>query len=287
MNQEMTENRIDPRPIPKSIYFGGCAYGVPFLIGVVKRMKQEWGDDFHKRTLVCGGSIGAIVALLLVLDFTVQEMEQLYHRIVHKAYYYGVLNHSPEHLLIEMTDVLEKRKCVVRDLQGKFMCSLYSILHGHIWSNTWGSNQELLDVLRSTIYIPFYCACKDPFPWLMSLDGAYGVGGNDFPHEDETFFIGVDQTAAEINRSMTMTEMVWPRLYEEYTSMIDSGYHGFEKWDGIMKKKVGVRHPNYFMLRIFTFLKLLQNILYYKWYLWYWVFLVLNFKFIVECIFVK
>ena len=114
----------------------------------------------------------------------------------------------------------------------------------------------------------------------MSLDGAYGVGGNDFPHEDETFFIGVDQTAAEINRSMTMTEMVWPRLYEEYTSMIDSGYHGFEKWDGIMKKKVGVRHPNYIMLRIFTFLKLLQNILYYKWYLWYWVFLVLNFQFI-------
>lgn len=33
MNQEMTENKIDPRPIPKSIYFGGCAYGVPFLIG--------------------------------------------------------------------------------------------------------------------------------------------------------------------------------------------------------------------------------------------------------------
>ena len=272
------------KTIPPSIYFGGCAYGVPYLIGVVKRMKMEWGNDFHKHTLICGGSIGAIVALLLVLGLSADEMEQVYHRIVHKAYYHGVFNHSPEHLLHEMADILEKRNCIVSELQGKFMCSLYSIRHGHFWSKSWQCNQELLSVLRSTIFIPFYCACKDPFPLLMTLDGAYGVSGNDFPHKDHTLFIGVDQAAAEINRSMTLSEMLWPRLYSEYTLMIHSGYRAFELWDGTMKKKVGVRHPNHIMIHLFTCLKLLQIILCYKWYLWFSVFSWFDFQFVVVCL---
>ena len=258
---ELTE--IIVPSIPPSIYFGGCAFGVPYMIGVVRNMKETWGEHFYKDTIVCGGSVGAVVSLLLVLGFSAEEMQQLYLRCAHKSYYYGIWNYCPEHILHELTEILNSKSVDIHELSGKFRCGIYSIVFGHIWCKSWDSKKELLDTLRSSMYIPFYCTCKDPYYILLTLDAAYGASGHDFPHKDDTLFIGVDQPAAEINRSMTVVEMTYPRLFEEYHDMLDSGYHAFESWDGTYKKKVGVRHPNYQMLDLFTFLKLLQNIQYY------------------------
>ena len=267
MNFDRNENQLTekthPPSIPPSIYFGGCAFGVPYMIGVVRKMKETWGEHFYKDIMICGGSVGAVVSLLLVLGLSADEMEAMYLRCAHKTYYYGVWNYSPEHVLHELTELLNTQNIAVHELHGKYMCGIYSIFHGHIWCKTWKNRKELIDSFRSSMYIPFYCACKDPYYLLVTLDGAYGASANDFPHKDETLFIGVDQDAAEINRSMTFVEMIYPRLFEEYYIMLDSGYNAFESWDGIYKKKVGVRYPNYRMLCIFAFLKMLQNIQYY------------------------
>ena len=173
MNQ-LTEKKHPPS-IPPSIYFGGCAFGVPYMIGVVRKMKEIWGDHFYKDIMICGGSVGAVVSLLLVLGLSADEMEVMYLRCAHKTYYYGVWNYSPEHVLQELTELLDSKHMAVRDLYGKYMCGIYSIINGHIWCKTWGDNKELINSLRSSMYVPFYCTCKDPYYILLTLDGAYGA----------------------------------------------------------------------------------------------------------------
>ena len=48
---------------PPTIYFGGCAFGAAFYIGVHKALVELWGADFYKRSLIAGGSAGKSIQI--------------------------------------------------------------------------------------------------------------------------------------------------------------------------------------------------------------------------------
>jgi hypothetical protein len=100
------------------------------------------------------------------------------------------------------------------------------------------------------------------------------VAGADFPHGDDTLFVGIDPLA-EISRELTYKQMIVPSEGQEYEELVESGYQAFMAWDGAMKKKVGARIPNYPALCFLWFLKgleILYHSLYWLFYLlWDWV----------------
>jgi len=61
--------RLPPAPLPASIYFGGCAFGAAFYVGVYRALADMYGDDFYTRTLIAGDSGGSIFAVGVTLGF--------------------------------------------------------------------------------------------------------------------------------------------------------------------------------------------------------------------------
>jgi patatin-like phospholipase/acyl hydrolase len=66
---------------PSSIYFGGCAFGAAFYVGVVEAMVDMWGKDFHKDVLFSGDSVGSIFAVGLALGKSPQYLDNLYRDV--------------------------------------------------------------------------------------------------------------------------------------------------------------------------------------------------------------
>jgi hypothetical protein len=89
------------------------------------------------------------------------------------------------------------------------------------------------------------------------LDGAYSFWGDEFPHGNQTLFVGVTQTSAEINCDLTYWETAIPNL-ETFNSLLKKGYCAFNDWDGEYKEKVNGRQPNHVAVVILWMGKYLQ-----------------------------
>ena len=245
------------KTIPPSIYFGGACCGVGFYIGVVKAMKETWGDDFYTKTLLCGDSIGAIIALQLVLGYTPERME-LVSRIV-----FGKMEEEPllfgqNYWLDQYIDrLIEKEKTLYLDVQGKFQCGTTKAYFTHQWHETWNSNEELGKCLKGSYNLPLYCSRCEKVNGEEVIDGAYSFTGTHFPHGDKTLFVGANQISAEINYDLTFYDTTVPNL-ATFKLLLKEGYRAFKQWDGVFKEKVHVRKPNHVALAIFWMGKYLQ-----------------------------
>jgi hypothetical protein len=91
------------------------------------------------------------------------------------------------------------------------------------------------------------------------LDGAYSIAGSDLPEGDKTLFIGIDPNA-EIIRTFTNRQMLFPLVGEEYQDIFRTGYDAMMKWDDTMKKKVGTRFLNYQALTILWIARIFELI---------------------------
>ena len=65
----------------KSIYFGGCAFGAAFYIGVYKSMWDLWGPEYFETTLVGGDSVGCIFAIAIGLRKPPEYLHEMYKRV--------------------------------------------------------------------------------------------------------------------------------------------------------------------------------------------------------------
>lgn len=106
---------------------------------------------------------------------------------------------------------------------------------------------------------PLYCEELRFVDGRVVIDGAYSLAGTDLPEGDLTLFIGIDPNA-EITRTFTARQMLFPLIGEEYQDIARSGYDAMMKWDGTMKKKVGRRFPNYQALIILWPVRIIELI---------------------------
>ena len=73
--------------IPRSIYFGGAAWGGGFYNGVYKGLVEIWGADFAERSAlnVSGDSAGVFWALGIVLGHSPEEVDAIFRRQTARA----------------------------------------------------------------------------------------------------------------------------------------------------------------------------------------------------------
>jgi hypothetical protein len=246
--------------IPPSIYWGGCAFGAAFYVGVHRAMVEKWGLDFYKKVHHSGGSAGTIFAIGLALGFTPDELDRVYREVAEKCHKRGAVHWGSvfmeEALRIMLSDPMAYKK-----LEGRCCFGTTEFFSRHRWHVSWVDNEDVIKCVNASLHVPLYCQRNVGIKGIKVVDGAYGFAGEDLPHGDDTLYVGIDPHA-EITRTFTYPEMMFPAIGKEYDDMVDSGYQAFMKWDGKMKKKLGHRTPNYQALYVLWLLKFVEEITY-------------------------
>lgn len=245
-------------PIPPSIYFGGCAFGAAFYVGVIQAMVERWGPDFHKKTMLCGGSAGTIFAIALALGNTPRQINHLYRTVAEKAAKHGTLIYASVFLEEALRDLLYEKPLAFKLLEGRCCFGTTLFFSKHRWHISWMDNEDLVETACGSCHIPFYCQRNLGIKEALIVDGAYGFAGKDLPHGDNTLYVGIDPNA-EITRSFTYSQMMFPMVGKEYEDCAQSGYDAFMAWDGTLYDfKVAKRRPNNEMLIILWFTKFFE-----------------------------
>ena len=245
------------KEIPPSIYFGGCANGSIFYIGVYKAMIEKWGADFPEKTTIYGDSAG----IILVLGIT-QKMEP---EFISKLYHDCGIN-SPHGILSGMKPLEDHCiKKLVHDFEdpsfyekvnGKIFIGGSTFFANHFWKSQWNSNEELYNSIVESFNIPLLCNSKNKRHNGV-LDGGFVFSGKDLPHGDDTLYVA-DDPYSDIFTPMNYKELFYPHLHDECAQSIQRGYDAFMKWDGKYKKKVGFRKSKYSIQCILWVLYLIE-----------------------------
>lgn len=249
----------NPGTLPPSIYFGGCAYGSAFYIGVYKAMFEKWGPNFGEKVFLCGDSAGAIFAIGIALKKDPEFMNDLVKIIAEKSITLGHINKASDYCEEAINKILEENPMSYKELNGRCCFGTTSLFSTHRWHISWSSNEDLLYTALSSLHIPFLCKANKRIKSTHVLDGAYSFCGKCLPHGDDTLYVGIDPHA-EITRIFTNKEMLCPPEPEAYEKIVQSGYEAFLEWDGRLHKKVGYRQPNYQALSVLWPMKIIEII---------------------------
>ena len=219
-------------------------------------MIETWGDDFRSKTLLSGGSAGAVFALGIALGKSPNYMSNLYRTVSEKCKKHGTLGNCSYFLEEELLILLED-PLAYKQIEGKCVLGTTAYFSKHRWHLSWGDNKDLLTCIKGSCHIPLYCGYGDRVMGVEVVDGAYAFSGEHLPHGDDTLYVGIDPHA-EITREFTNTEMVFPSVGEDFDNIVESGYKAFLSWNGNMNKKVGKRLPNYQALIVLWILKFIE-----------------------------
>lgn len=195
----------DERQI-KSIYFGGCAFGAAFYVGVYRALIESYGMDFLDHVYIGGDSVGAVFCLCLGLKKDPDFVEQLYREVADYSLKHGPVG-SASYMLDQQVRALLTDPKAYKYLEGRIFLGTTAYFAKHRWHLSWANNQDLIECIKGSFNIPFYCLTNKLVKGITVLDGAYSFAGIDLPHGDETLFIGIDPHA-EITRTFTNNEMV-------------------------------------------------------------------------------
>ena len=219
-------------------------------------MVERWGDSFREKTLLSGGSAGAVFALGIALGKSPQYMSDLYRAVSEKCKKFGTV-YKCSVFLEEELRILLNDELAYKNVEGKCGFGTTAFFSKHRWHLSWSDNEDLLNCIQASCHIPLYCRKVDRVYGTEIVDGAYGFSGENLPHGDETLYVGIDPHA-EITREFTNVEMVLPSVGDDFDKIVESGYQAFKKWDGRMNQKVGKRLPNYQALIVLWALKLIE-----------------------------
>lgn len=219
-------------------------------------MVEKWGPGFHKKVLWSGGSAGTVFAVGLALGKDVEEMNHLYKTVADRSNRHGAIYYASI-FMEEATRELLSDPLAYKLLEGRCCIGTTAFFDKHRWHVSWTDNDDLVECVKSSCHIPFYCQNNFGHKGTLVVDGAYGFAGENLPHGDHTLFVGIDPHA-EITRTFANDEMMYPPVGEAYEEMVRSGYLAFKQWDGRMLRKVGRRRPNYPALYVLWFLKVFE-----------------------------
>jgi len=115
-----------------------------------------------------------------------------------------------------------------KKIEGRYCIGTTAFFSQHRWHVSWESNEDLIQCVLCSLHIPFYCKSVKPIHGELLLDGAYGLAGVDFIHDDKTLFVGIDPHA-EITRDFTVTQMVSIEIIRSYQIKLLFALNAFDK----------------------------------------------------------
>lgn len=226
-------------------------------------MVERWGEDFHKKVLLSGGSVGCIFAVAIALGMSPKELKHIYRSVAEKSGRHGALHYASV-FMEECVREMLSHPFAFKMLEGRLCLGTTYFFANHRWHVAWLDNEDLVACVKRSCHIPFYCQRDGGLRGDLIVDGAYGFSGKDLPHGDSTLYVGIDPHA-EITRTLENNQMMFPVLGDEYDAMVQSGYEAFMKWDGKMNNKVGHRQPNYQALYVLWTLKICEYMVQVAW----------------------
>lgn len=215
------------------LFFGGCAWGCAYYIGVVRAAREKWVSGMNRvqtHIPVGGSSAGALIALGVALDKTDAEMSQMYYDLATQARKHGVLGSmSKYHQAVldrwiplggsEWSELMQTRRLHI----GLTRFPATPVLVG-----SWSSNKHLQELLHASFHIPIYCehTVRGHF-----MDGALVRSFWQLPSAQTTWAVSPIQPAADICPSPTMSlfKVVWPLSEPDLTSSIARGDLDFRR----------------------------------------------------------
>ncbi len=260
-------------PFPE-IYWGGCAFGSAFYVGVYEALWEEYDIPqlMKDGMTLSGGSAGAIFGMFMALGYTPKQMDGVFRRILgscppKQPWHNPFTNYGASVATCNiLQSIFDKDPEVFKKIEGVLAVGTTQWYSKHAWHVSWESNDDLMETLRGTMHVPFYCHRNVPIKGTICVDGAYGFAGHDLKHGDETLYIGIDPHA-EITRHFNYVEMFFPPQGKDYDDMVKTGYVAAKEWfkKKSFNKKVGVpggpayRTPNWEALRFLWVFKFLEE----------------------------
>lgn len=244
---------------PPSIYYGGCAFGCAFYIGVHRAMRERWGRDYHKHMYITGDSSGSVMATCVALGFSDEDISRVYLKMSRTALQRGPAFNRAEAARVGMVEEVFERVpdayALVRD-RLSIGVTVYPFTHE--WKTGWRNNEELLDTILASMHIPLYNPNTRPYFLGNDLiDGAYSMHGDALPHGDRTLFVGFSPYS-DVTSTLTLDQQLLPHVGEDFTRLVSDGYRSFSAWDGQLKEKVGRWRPKYLILRVMWLCRALE-----------------------------
>ena len=236
---------------PPSIYFGGSAFGCAFYIGVHRAMAERWGRDYYKKIHITGDSAGSVMATCMALGYSDDDISRVYLRMAQTARRGGVFYNRAEAARVGLVEEVFKRVPKAFSLvRSRLSIGITVYPFGHVWKTHWSSNEDLLDTILASMHIPLYTPNENPyFLGNKCVDGACSMHGEALVHGDRTLFVGFSPFA-EISSHLSLIQLLQPHVGDDFHELVDEGYRSFLAWDGQLKKKVGLWHPNYSILMV-------------------------------------
>lgn len=232
-------------------------------------MVERWGQDFYKRVLLGGGSVGCIFAIAIGLGLKPKELKRIYQGVAEKCVRHGAVHYGSV-FMEECVREMLAHPLDFKRLEGRLCLGATYFFSRHRWHVSWVDNEDLVACVRRSCHIPFYCQRDDGLRGELVVDGAYGFAGTDLPHGDATLYVGIDPHA-EITRTLENRQMMAPVVGEEFEAIVRSGYDQFMRWDGQLNRKVHHRLPNYQALYVLWTLKVVEFFWLHMWRLLGWL----------------
>jgi hypothetical protein len=241
--------------IPPFIYFGGCAFAAPFYAGVYKSMESRWGPRFHENCIFLGDSAGAIFAVGIALGKTPDTLNSIYKS-------FSLLTDGSSNNDSKSYSICKNMEDSIRQMIGdddlaysrvSNRCFIGTTLFfcRHVWKSTFQTNEDLISTLLQSCRIPMYCShLHSSYSYSsylhVNVDGAYSLTESNFPDVDNTLFIRVDDSIADITCSTRRFEAFWPIIGDRYEDLFQQGERVMAMWDGCTKPKQ--KKPHYGIL---------------------------------------
>jgi hypothetical protein len=173
-------------PIPPSIYFGGCAYGSCYYVGVYRAMLETWGADFAEKTLLAGDSAGIILTVGIRLKYPPEFIGQIYCN-TGKETPWGLIGKDPMRALDRCTlqklltgpDESTYDKETYKKVNNTTWIGGSHFPGNHYWVDCWESDADFLDTMRNSLNMPVVVHRRyhTKYKGKEMVDGAFCLTG--------------------------------------------------------------------------------------------------------------
>ncbi len=246
-NQFIPDEQIDSHDdstCPKSIYFGGGAFGSAFYSGVYKAMVQKWGPNFFENCIFLGDSAGSVWAMGIALGRSPEVLDKLFRAFCMKTHTNGTFGKVNLFMEESIRQIIGDDETAYKRLDNRCFIGTTSFFDKHTWTHSFENNEHLICTLLHSCRIPLYFG-KNEMLNQIKIDGADSLCFKDLPHGNLTLFIKPDDPTADITCSTIGAETLLPIIGDCYDEIFRKGENSMLSWNGTYIKKDTRQNPHY------------------------------------------
>ena len=228
----------------KSFYFGGCAWGSIYYIGVYKKIWEDTQGKMNIDEILWGGSSsGALIACCAVLQKSPEVLIAMYEKLAKYAREYGVFGKMSIYHEFVLDDFYPDGGDEYKLVNGKLFIGVTKFLCNFELVSEWTSNRELKDCVHASMHIPFFTTHTTPLKTGIAIDGAFLQ--NCCQLSDDCTTVGcISNSDINPNNRVKYLECYAPPTTSRVTEIFQLGYDDyqtFSKDQTALKQKIRTR----------------------------------------------